>query len=198
MNKLRDPGFQRSLFRRVNVVMLLMWRLGLGRIVNAAPSITGRVMVIVTTGRRTGRVRRFPVTYAPADGHLHCLAGFGANTHWYRNVLAHPDVELWMPGGRWRGHAEPLPTEGNLSAVRDVFKASAFASTVFEGINASTVSDDELRAMAVRFPLVRITLTERVQGPRYADLAWIWPVAAAAILLAGAIRARHHLPSANE
>jgi len=59
-SRLRDPGFQRILFRRINVMMLLAWRLGLGWLINAAPGITGRVMVLSRTGRRSGRIRRFP------------------------------------------------------------------------------------------------------------------------------------------
>lgn len=190
LNKLREPGFQRTLFRRFNVVMLLMWRLGLGRVVNAAPAITGRVMILVTTGRRSGRTRHFPITYAPAEGHVYCLAGFGTATHWYLNVRERPDVELWMPDGRWNGHAEPLSAEDNLQAVRAVFVASAFASQMFEGIDPSRVSDDELRALTERFPLVRITLTGPAPGPGYADLAWVWLVVAAAMIVARGLRER--------
>lgn len=183
MSRLRDPGFQRALFKRINVAMLVMWRLGLGRLINFAPAITGRVMVIVTTGRRSGRVCPVPITYAPSGRYLYCLAGFGTSTSWYRNALAHPDVELWLPDGRWTGHLEPIRAEDDVGAVREVFKASAFASKIFEGVNPATATDDELRAMAERFPLARITLTGRASGPGYADLAWLWPAAAAAIVL---------------
>lgn len=48
--KLRDPAFQRVLFRRVNVLMLLAWRLGLGRLINVAPAIIGRVMCSARSG----------------------------------------------------------------------------------------------------------------------------------------------------
>ena len=132
-SRLRDPGFQRVLFRRINVVMLLAWRLGFGRVITAAPAISGRVMVLATTGRRWGRIRRFPITYAPCDGGMHCVAGFGKSTSWYRNALAHPEVELWLPDGSFSGRAEPLDAGEHLDVVRDVFVASAFALGVRGG-----------------------------------------------------------------
>lgn len=195
MRKLRDPSLQRALFKRINVGMMLAWRLGLGRMINAMPGTTGRIMVIVTVGRRSGRIRRFPINYAREDGQVYCLAGFGSRTHWYRNVIEHPEVELWLPDGRWIGRAEPLSSEQHLPAVREVLIASGFASRVFEGIDAWTVTDAELRALADRFPLVRITMTERVRGRGPADLAWLWPAAIALTGAAGATYRARRSPS---
>ena len=191
-SRLRDPAFQRVLFRRINVVMLLAWRLGLGRLLNAAPAIIGRIMILSTTGRRSGLARRFPVTYALDDGSVYCLAGFGRATDWYRNVLAYPEVELWLPGGSYLGRAQPLRSDDHLDAIRSVLVASGFASRTFEGIDARRASDEELRALADRFPLVRITLTAAQGGRTPADLAWTWPAAAVAVALfrAAIIRSR--------
>lgn len=138
--------------------------------------------MLSTVGRRSGLIRRFPVTYAPFEGGVHCLAGFGKGTHWYRNVLAHPDVELWLPHGRFTGRAEPLDASRNLDVVRDVLVASAFASNLFEGIDARTIDDDALRALADRFPPVRITIIGRAAGRGPGDLTWVWSAAAAIAL----------------
>ena len=180
---LRDARVQQAMFRRVNRIMLVLWRLGLGRLLNAWPSVGGRMLVIVTVGRRSGRTRSFPLNYAPSDGAVYCAAGFGTRTHWYRNVLTHPDVEVWLPGGRWRGRVEPLRSDEHPAVLREVLIATGFAARLFEGIDARTLRDDELRALADRFPLVRVTLAERLNSP--GDLAWVWtPVAAAFAALA--------------
>jgi len=50
--------------------------------------LTGYIMVLKTTGRKTGRQRFTPVNYAILDGKVFCLAGFGKLAHWYRNLPA--------------------------------------------------------------------------------------------------------------
>jgi deazaflavin-dependent oxidoreductase (nitroreductase family) len=64
------------------------------------------MLVLVHTGRRTGRSYRTPLTYARVGTDLYCLVGFGAGSDWYRNVLATPAVEVWLPTGRWVGTTE--------------------------------------------------------------------------------------------
>ena len=92
-------------FRIFNRFMVALWRLGLGGWVNAWPSVGGRVMVLVNTGRKSGLPRRTPLNYAVIDGEVHCIAGFGRVSDWHKNLLAHPEVELWLPDGWWSGRA---------------------------------------------------------------------------------------------
>ncbi|NTW98126.1 MAG: nitroreductase family deazaflavin-dependent oxidoreductase, partial [Oscillochloris sp.] len=87
-------------FRLFNRYMLLLWRLGLGRWLSVTPTITGRYLVLTHTGRKSGLPRRTPLNFAEVDGTIYITAGFGAVSDWYRNILASPQVELWLPGGR--------------------------------------------------------------------------------------------------
>lgn len=54
-------------------------------------------LVLRTRGRKTGAVRKFPLIYA-RDGADYVIVASkgGAPDHpgWYRNLLAHPDVEI--------------------------------------------------------------------------------------------------------
>ena len=86
-------------FKYFNRFMLLLWRLGLGVLVNVWPQVGGRIMVMTQTGRKTGLRRRTPLNYAEIDGELYCTAGFGAISDWVRNVSANPEVEVWLT--RW-------------------------------------------------------------------------------------------------
>jgi deazaflavin-dependent oxidoreductase (nitroreductase family) len=170
-------------FRSFNRFMLLMWRLGLGRWLNAAPAQLGRYMVIVHTGRKSGLKRYTPVNYAEIDGDIYCTAGFGSVSDWYRNIMANPDVELWLPTMRWTGTAEDVTEqEGALGKLRQVLIASAFAAQA-AGIDPKTMSDEELAQATRDYRLVRVRYTglrEGAGGP--GDLAWVWgPLAVLAL-----------------
>ena len=87
-----DPQLEKQLrhfwFKYLNKFMLLMWRLGLGWMMNMWPDVFGQIMVIINTGWKTGLRRRTPVNYAIVNGELYCTAGFGQVAHWYRNIQA--------------------------------------------------------------------------------------------------------------
>lgn len=163
----------RQMFRRFNRFMLLMWRLGLGRLINIWPEVGGRIMVIQHIGRKTGRVRQTPVNYAEIDGAIYCTAGFGAVSHWYRNMLAQPQVEIWLPNGRFHAHAQDITNEPNtLPILRQVLINSGFAATAV-GVHPQTMSDEELAAATASYRLIRFTKTQPAAGK--ADLLWVWP-----------------------
>ena len=65
--------------------------------------LSGQIMVLTHTGRKSGLRRRTPVNYALVDGEVYCTAGFGQISDWYRNILANPQVEVWLPDGWWAG-----------------------------------------------------------------------------------------------
>ena len=152
-------------FKYFNRFMLLMWRLGLGSWVNSWPSVMGQIMVITHTGRKTGLPRRTPVNFAVLDGDVYCIAGFGTISDWYRNLRAQPRIEIWLPDGWWTGEAADVSTSPNrLFYLRQVLIASGFAARA-EGINAYTISDEELDQVTQSYRLVRIRLLAARTGP---------------------------------
>jgi deazaflavin-dependent oxidoreductase (nitroreductase family) len=163
----------RQMFRRLNRFMLLMWRLGLGRFINFWPAGVGRIMVIQHVGRKTGLVRQTPVNYAELDGEVYCTAGFGAVSHWYRNLLANPAVKIWLPNGRFHAHATDITGEPNtLPILRQVLINSGFAATAV-GLHPQTMSDAELAAATASYRLIRFTRQQPAPGGP--DLLWVWP-----------------------
>ena len=150
--------WQRAGFRVLNRVMVLMWRLGMGRMINSWPQGTGRIMVLGHTGR-VSRLRHYtPLNYHTQDGVVYCVAGFGSRADWYRNVLAHPQVEAWLPSGRLVGRAEDASGDPYaLQHIRDVLIAGAFAAPLLAGIQPLTISDEKLAEAAREYRLVRIT-----------------------------------------
>lgn len=164
-------------FKQFNRFMLLMWRLGLGRGVNGWPSVGGRIMVLVHTGRKSGLRRRTPVNYAMIDGDIYCTAGFGRLSDWYRNIQKQPEVELWLPDGWWTAVAEDISeSDWRLPVMRQVLIDSGFAARA-AGINPHTMTDADLAAVTDDYRLLRLRRTAArtgTDGP--GDLAWIWPV----------------------
>lgn len=182
-----DPRTQEQLrqgFKHFNRFMMLMWRLGLGPWVNSWPDVSGRIMVLVHTGRKTGLKRQTPVNYATVDEDIYCTAGFGRLADWYRNIMANPEVEVWMPDGWWAGRAQDISeAEDRLPLLRRVLIASGFAARA-AGLSPRTMSDDELNSATAEYRLIRITRTDaRTGAGGPGDLAWIWPVATFLLLL---------------
>jgi len=150
----------RRRFKRFNHFMLLMWRLGFGRWVNAWPAVGGRIMVLGHIGRKSGQQRQTPVNYTQINADVYCTAGFGPGSDWYRNLLANPEVEVWLPDGRWKGRAEDVSNcDQHLPRLRQVLIASGFAAYL-AGINPRTISDEQLAAACSDYRLIRIRRTE--------------------------------------
>jgi deazaflavin-dependent oxidoreductase (nitroreductase family) len=165
-------------FKTFNRFMLLMWRLGLGRWVNFWPKVVGQILVLTTTGRKTGLSRRTPVNYAVVDGEIYCTAGFGQTSDWFRNLKSNPQVEVWLPDGWWAGTAEEVnDPQLRLPLMRQVLIGSGFAAFT-AGINPYRIDDEQLAAITSGYRLVRIRRAAARTGPGGpGDMAWVWPLA---------------------
>ncbi len=177
----------RQAFKLFNPAMIWMWRLGLGKPLNAWPAVLGRYIVIRHTGRRSGRVYYQPLNYAQIDGDIYCTAGFGPVSDWYQNILADPHVEVWMAAGWWAGLAEDVSDDANrLGLLREVLIGSGFAAYA-AGLDPRNMSDLALSARTGHYRLLRIRRTEARTGPGGpGENAWVWPLATlllAALLL---------------
>jgi deazaflavin-dependent oxidoreductase (nitroreductase family) len=162
--------------------MLLLWRLGLGSWGNGT-EFGGSVMVIKHTGRKTGLIRYAPVNYAVVEGDIYCTAGFGVVSDWYRNIMANPEVEVWLPDGWWAGVAEDVTgAENGPFLLRQVIIASGFAGPLF-GVNPKKLTDEDLRRLLESYRVIRIRRAAAMTGPGGpGDLSWIWPAATFVLL----------------
>jgi deazaflavin-dependent oxidoreductase (nitroreductase family) len=174
-------------FKQMNRGMVLLFRLGLGRLLNAWPSVGGRILVLNHVGRRSGRSYRTPVNYAESEHSLYCIAAFGNRTDWYRNALAEPALEVWLPDGRWRCQAEDASSDPRrLELVRAVLIASGFAAPLV-GLRPRRMSDSELKAATETYRVLRLRRRDRLEGGA-GDLAWVWPIGLGVLVNALAIQ----------
>jgi deazaflavin-dependent oxidoreductase (nitroreductase family) len=173
----------RQFFKNFNRFMLLMWRLGLGRWINYSPEYGGRIMVITHTGRKSGLKRHTPVNYSPIDGDIYCTAGFGHLSDWYRNLLAHPEVEVWLPDGWWAGVAEDVSeSDQRIPLLKQIIIDSGFAGRM-AGLDAYNMTDEAFDAATKVYRLIRIQRTEaRTGAGGPGEWAWIWPLATMILL----------------
>ena len=181
-----DPRLEEQLrqgFKYLNRFMLVMWRLGLGPWLNAWPGGLGRYMVITHTGRKSGAKRRTPVNYALVDDEVYCTAGFGSTSDWYRNIIANPQVEVWLPDGWWAGIAEEVThPEARLPLLREVLIGSGFAAYA-AGLDPKQMPDEDLDAATKEYRVIhirRVAACTGKNGP--GDLAWVWPALVFAML----------------
>ncbi len=169
-------------FRFLNKNMLLMWRLGLGRYL-ASPRM-GYIMVLGTTGRKSGVWRLAPLDFAERPDRIYCLAGCGRTTHWLLNLQADPACEVWLPDGRrLEGSGVVVEDEEQrVELVREVLVRSGFAAAVAHpGLDLATATDEEIASLGMRpdigYQVVEIKLGQPVTGPGGpGDLAWAGPI----------------------
>ncbi len=83
------------------------------------------LLLLTTTGAKSGTLRINPVAYRPGDGALYIFASKGgAPTHpaWYHNLLANPDVTVEVGADSYEATATPLE-----ASERDVVWAAQAA-----------------------------------------------------------------------
>lgn len=130
--------------------------MGLGRFISNP--LTGNIMVLGIRGRKTGRMRYAPVSFAPRDEKVYCYQGRETRGQWYLNILAHPDVEVLLPQGRFSGRAEELP-EGpeRLKALRMLLQGSGLSRSMY-GFDPAEASDELMKEKTRGIPVISIAL----------------------------------------
>lgn len=102
-----NPG---PVFRRLFKIPLLFYRLGL-------PPSGRYFLLLTTTGRKSGRLRRTPLEYHNEEGSS-CpviMAGWGGNTDWCKNIRANPLVQVQIGRRSFAARAEAL-TDAEVAA----------------------------------------------------------------------------------
>lgn len=120
-------------------------------------------LMLVTTGRRSGRRRRVVLDVVRRTGdRIWVVAADGRRADWVRNLVADPRVEVWH---RWRRHRAEgrLVDEGATDEiVLDLYRQRpAYVRAVFRVLGEHVDSADDVRRLAARLQLVEFTL----EGP---------------------------------
>ncbi|HEX5827546.1 MAG TPA: nitroreductase/quinone reductase family protein [Candidatus Limnocylindrales bacterium] len=159
-------------------------RMGLGGMLSTP--LTGYLMLLRTRGRTSGLLREAPLGYVISGAHVYCMAGFGRQTHWFRNIATDPRVEVVLPGRAFSGIAEEVTDPDERRDVLPRLLRSMGVIVMATGLpNPWRSSADELLRACEAFPLVRIRATGIAAGPNDpgmlgwipAQVLWLLPIA---------------------
>jgi deazaflavin-dependent oxidoreductase (nitroreductase family) len=122
-----------------------------------------RMLMLEHIGRKTGN-RRYVVLEVidrPDSGSYVVVSGFGTRAQWYRNVVANPEVRIWIRGrGPARATAEMLPPDRATAClehyVRRHPKAWKTMKPALENTLGSPIDDG-----GAELPMVQFSLAER-------------------------------------
>jgi deazaflavin-dependent oxidoreductase (nitroreductase family) len=81
------------------------------------------VMLLTTTGRRSGQPRTTGISFMPHDGHYVVFAGWGIRSDWYRNLLANPEVTIKVGRRAMAATAVPVADPARREALMRAMEA---------------------------------------------------------------------------
>jgi deazaflavin-dependent oxidoreductase (nitroreductase family) len=101
---LTGPG---PVLKWVFKIPVLLYHFGLGRFIGR------HILILMTTGRRTGKTRRTPVEYAyDSDRDIYTvMAGWGGHTDWVRNLRIDNHLKVYARGKEFFAQAVPMTDE---------------------------------------------------------------------------------------
>jgi len=145
------PG---PIWRRLLRFPVLLYRLRLGFLVSRS------VLLLTTTGRKTGKPRVAAVGYIQdrAAGRLYLTAGWKGESHWFRNVIAHPRVRVRLGRHRFEGIATPASEDAAMNVIKEYNRRNPFGSRIWERWTREPFdgSNKALRAVLAHFPVLEL------------------------------------------
>lgn len=92
--------FDWARMKNIQKIHRLLYALGLG------PLVGKLILLLTTTGRRSGKKRVTPLQYEEIDGLYYLGAARGLKADWLRNIQACPEVEIRAGTRHFHGIAE--------------------------------------------------------------------------------------------
>jgi deazaflavin-dependent oxidoreductase (nitroreductase family) len=86
--------------KRLNALMANNYKRGIGP--------TGVVLLLTTTGRKSGLPRLTPLQYEQIDGEYYIASARGSQADWFKNILADPKVHIQIKKEEFDALAEPV------------------------------------------------------------------------------------------
>jgi len=158
------PAARRALWHFNRWLATPLFRAGLGWLFSVP--VGGWILLLRTTGRKTGLRRDAGLCYAILDGSVYVMAGFGPTTHWLRNLEADPRVEVLLPGGSaFAGQAEVVADRAEFARSFRALDRAMFGAVRIGTRVGRDASDEQIAGAARWFPIVRIRRAGITAGP---------------------------------
>jgi deazaflavin-dependent oxidoreductase (nitroreductase family) len=118
------------------------------------------VLLLQTTGRKTGRLRLTPVEYfyEPEHGAYRVMAGWGGKTDWYRNARANPQVQVKLGRRSFAATAEVVPQEEVAQFLIEATRLNPASLKIWQRWSPETLdgSPEGFQQAAQYFPSLRL------------------------------------------
>jgi len=139
-----------------------IYKLGLGWLIGK------RVLLLHTTGRKTGKHRITPLEYShdPAADTYTVMAGWGGKTDWYRNACANPQVYVQVGRRAFDANARPVSREEVTQMLAEMVQINPHALRMFARWSDEPVdgSIESLRTLAAHFPSLTLHPQQKAAG----------------------------------
>jgi deazaflavin-dependent oxidoreductase (nitroreductase family) len=96
------PVAKRPFREPPSALIIRLYNLGL------APLLGRLILLLTTTGRKSGLPRVTPLQYELIDGQFYIGSARGTKADWFRNILADPHVRVRLKSREFAGIAEPI------------------------------------------------------------------------------------------
>ena len=137
----------------------IAYSLGLGSLVGSF------VLLLKTTGRKSGLPRVTPLQYDEIDGIIYVGSARGVKADWYRNLAEDPNVEVTVGTRKIKGYADLISDSVQIADFLELrlklHPKMVGAMLRFEGMG-STPTREQLEQYATKRALVAIRPTEDV------------------------------------
>jgi len=158
--------FIKTLYR----IPIHLYRLGLG------PLIGKYILILSTTGRKTGEIHRTPVEYYRYNDRFYVMSGFGNKPDWYRNLLAEPHTSLNIGKETLHVIAKRPDSQQEWAGVIAFLKSSPVAQISEPGL-VNQLDDLHVQEMIKSWPVFTFEPTdEPCPTALERDLLWAWPL----------------------
>jgi deazaflavin-dependent oxidoreductase (nitroreductase family) len=135
---------------------LLLYNLGLGRL------ISKQVLLLTTTGRKSGEKRMVPLGYTSDSrtGAYYVSAGWAGHSNWYRNALANCKVRVRIGNKEFDAIAEPVDECEAIRLFEGYAHRNPFAESLYSRIIGRPYDsrEESLREIVEYFPTMILRL----------------------------------------
>jgi deazaflavin-dependent oxidoreductase (nitroreductase family) len=102
------------------LLRLIHWPPQIAYALGFGPLIGRLVLLLITTGRKSGKPRVVPLQYEELDGRYCLGSSRGIDADWVRNILADPKVEVRVKALCFKGTAEVVTDASRIADFLEV------------------------------------------------------------------------------
>lgn len=111
---MKAVDFDWAKFKNVQKIHRVLYAVGLG------PLVGKIVLLLTTTGRKSGKKRVTPLQYEEIEGLYYLGAARGLKADWVRNIQACPDVEVRVGAKHFYGFAKVVTDPAQFADFMEV------------------------------------------------------------------------------